>query len=200
MKNLLCLPILLFSGVSLSIAQGELYGGVKGGYVYSNLTSSEGNENFNPEGRNGFSASAILGYEHERLPLGFTYELGYIQKGTQFSQDSLNYKFNCVNTALFMDVIILNRIKLSAGPELGFLLSAKNHVNDTLSHSLLQTYDRRLELSGTLGASVALSFFSEVGFRYNRSFTNIAKYDAILDRRNISTEYFQFYILLKIAN
>lgn len=189
--------ILLSLSVSFNINAQDGYFGIKGGYNASSLNSSEESD-IEVNNRHAYNISMV--YSHFNQKLGYSIELGYTLKGADIGHDTLDYKFHYINMPLLIDFYPIKQLKISAGPEISYLLSAKNHSNDTTSQSLLNTYDKRLEVSGLVSASASLTYFMDVGIRYSHSFTKVSKYDALIDRKNLYNSYLQFFILFKIAN
>ncbi|PIB34522.1 hypothetical protein BFP72_03400 [Reichenbachiella sp. 5M10] len=194
LKLLLFLPLLLIGFGSL--AQNS-YFAIKGGYNLSSLHSSD-DPSPSLSTRPAFSISGVFAEQFDYI--GFSTELGYTRKGTKVNQDTLDYKFNYATGALLLDIYPLDWLKISVGPEFGYLLGATNYATDSTSQNLLNTYDQRFEVSGTIGASVSVLYFLDLGVRYNRSFTTVSQYDAILNRKDLYNSYLQFFVLLKIAN
>ncbi|GAB5525277.1 MAG: hypothetical protein Roseis2KO_31490 [Roseivirga sp.] len=131
---------------------------------------------------------------------GFSIETGYILKGTRIENESLDYRLHYINAPILLDYYPTQKLKLSIGPELGFLTDARNRINDSTSVSIDDVYDNRWDISGTVSISYALDFFLDVGARYNRSFTRFDKMDAVLNRKDQYTDYFQIFLSFKIAN
>lgn len=221
MKLRIILIILLSSALYNNAFSQEFYFGLRGGYNKSTLHSSnESSPTLEP--RTSFSIGAVYCSEPNTTvgKLGYTIEFGYTQKGAIIDSDSLDYKFHYLSAPLLIDIYPIPRLKLSAGLEFSYLTKARNNnivyvdsvvfenniATDTItskvdrSYSLLNTYDKRFEVAGIVDASYAVSFFMNVGFRYSHSFTNVSKYDGILDRQDLRNSYFQVYLLLKLAN
>lgn len=179
----------------------ESYFAIRGGYISSTLNSSN-SSSLSIEPRDAFSIGLVYCDEPNSNmgTIGYSFELGYTRKGTKIDHDTLDYKFHYFTAPLLLDFYPIRQIKLSAGPEFGFMTGAKNHSSDSTSTSILNTYDNRLEVAGVVGASASLTFFMDLGVRYSYSFTKVSKYDAILDRQDLYNSYLQIYLLLKIAN
>lgn len=131
---------------------------------------------------------------------GFSFETGYILKGARIDDEALDYRLHYINLPVLFDYYPTEKLKLSAGPEIGFLADARNRLTDSTSISIDDVYDNRWDISGTLSVSYALDFFLDIGARYNRSFTKFDKLDAVLNRRDQYTDYFQIFLSFKIAN
>ena len=121
-------------------------------------------------------------------------------KGSRVGTDTTDYKFNFLSMPILFDFYPVKKLKISAGPEIGYLLNAKNIVNDSTKVKINNVYDNRLEVSGTVSASYSISYFANLGVRYNRAFTPLAGNDEALKREDLFSEYFQVFLTLKIAN
>lgn len=193
-----CLYLVLFFIVhSFHGFTQDGYFGIKGGFNISSLNSS--NESaIDISSRNAYNVSMVFSQFYNRI--GGSLELGYTLKGADIGHDTLDYKLHYFSVPVLLDFYPIKQIKISAGPEISYLVSARNHSNDSTSQNLLNTYDNRFEVAGLVGASISLTYFMDFGVRYSQSFTKVSKYDALLDRKNLYNSYLQFYILLKIAN
>lgn len=194
-KHTLILCVLLIAYNSLK-AQNS-YFGLKAGYNTSSLRSSN-NSDIKLNDKNTLNIASVFSFRSWGAKWGFTIEPGYIKKGV--SADSINYNLNYLNAPFLIDFYPINKIKLSLGPEISFLASAKNTKKKQGDRSIVDTYENLWELSGTASASYALDYFIDLGLRYNFGFTKIAQYDLELDRRNLRNQYFQVFVIFKIAN
>ena len=177
----------------------EGYLAIRTGYSNTALNSSSTSD-ISLSRRHTWHASLVYAHIFENEKFGFSIEPGFLIKGTRIDVDTMDYKFNFISTPILFDYYPIKNVKVSIGPEIAFLTSANNTVNDTTKLSLTDTYDNRLEVSGTIGASYSLSFFADLGVRYSRSFTPLATSDPALKREDLFSEYFQVFLVLKIAN
>ncbi|VXD17419.1 porin family protein [Marinoscillum sp. 108] len=185
--------------LSFHMLAQESYFGWKVGYNKTALKGeNSGNVSLSP--RNTFSSAFVLSTQMRSLPIGFSLEPGYILKGTQIDHDTLDYKFHYLNMPVLLDVYPVKRLKLSLGVEIARLLSAKNLANDSTRQNIISTYDKRWEVSAAIGASLSVSYFMDLGIRYNTALSQISNQDAIIDRKNLFNQYTQLFILFKIAN
>ncbi len=191
--------------ISISQAQGT-YVGLKGGYHLSTLNSDNASR-IELETLKGFSMSLVFGYvPGYNSVLGFSVEPGYTLKGTKTNVDTLSYRFKYLTLPLLVDYYPFKNLKISAGPEISFLARAQNKAREMPTDSteadtdISNIYNKRFELSGSIGVSYSLSYFMDIGIRYNTSFTKISNLDAVLERRKLFNQYLQFSLLLKLAN
>ncbi|MFY0600809.1 MAG: PorT family protein [Cyclobacteriaceae bacterium] len=180
------------------VAQASFFG-LKGGYNISSLSSS-GQSKIKLEDRNAFNVAGVISFREWQSKWGFSLEPGYTLKGTLTNADTLDYRFHYLTLPLLVDCYPIKRLKISAGPEISYLVSTKNKVNDTIKVNLLNTYGNRLEFSATIGAAYELDYFVDIGIRYNASLTKISDFDPELGMKNLRNQYFQVYLLFKIAN
>jgi len=173
--------------------------GLRVGYSQSDLKSDDVSA-FDLKDRQAFSIGLVHSFRQYQSNLGFTIETGYLLKGVRIESESLDYRLHYINAPILLDYYPTKKLKLSIGPEIGFLADARNRLTDSTSITIDNVYDQRWDVSGTLGISYALDFFVEVGARYNRSFTKFSNLDAQLNRRDQYAEYFQFFLSFKIAN
>lgn len=152
--------------------------------------------------RTGFNIATVISFREWESKIGFSFEPGYTLKGITTNTDSIDYKFHYLTIPFLIDFYPIQKLKISAGPEIGLLAGAKKYsINDSTRVSPLNTsYNNRFELSGTISASYSLDYFIDLGVRYNVGFTEISGYDPRLERRNIKNKYFQVFVLFKIAN
>ena len=183
----------------LTVFCQESYLGIKGGFNVSKL-NSENTSSITLNNHNAYNIAIVFASRLENLPIGFSLEPGYTQKGAKTDNDLIDYKFHYLNLPFLIDLYPVNKLKLSLGPEVSYLSKAQNEINDGTKVSILNIYDNRWELSGTIGLSYSLDFFLDLGLRYNRAFTRISDFDATIDRKDLYTEYFQVYLTFKILN
>lgn len=207
MPQIRCYLFMAIFASLCTISKGQdFYIGLKGGYNNANVSSQEFTESLDSietQRLHAWNIGLVYSYQFYKLPLpvGFSIEAGYNLKGTKTNRDSLNYRFNYLTMPVLLDAYLLNeKLKISVGPEFSYLAKAKNIKNDTTKVSLLSTYNKRWEVSGSVALSYSISFYADLGLKYNTSFTNIANSDAVLERKNLRNQYFQIFLLFKIAN
>ena len=196
---LLLTTLFLFTLQKVSLAQ-DYYLGIKGGYHLAEMTSDITPSDISLKTLNGFNIAVVMAYAPADAPIGFSIEPGYTLKGTDTSVDTLKYRFNYLSLPVMLDYYPIRNVRLSAGPEVSILTGAKNLVNDTTKTDISTTYDRNIEISGSVGLNYSVTYYMDLGVKYNLAFTKIASSDAILNRRNLFNRYFQISLMLKIAN
>lgn len=190
---------LLSTLISTHIFSQDKYGGIKLGVNMSYL-NSDGPASSMIERRTGYNLAATYSYaKTEDSHFGLTIEAGYSQKGCDFKSDTMSYKLHYITVPLLVDFLMIKPLKISIGPEVGYLSKAQKVMTDT-SMSIMRTYNKRWDISTTVGVSYPVTFYMDVGLRYNKSFTRVANSDAVLNRRRLTNQYLQFYLTFKIVN
>lgn len=173
--------------------------GLRTGYSQSTLSSDESSA-IPIKDRQSFGIGLVHTFKPHQSKFGFSIETGYVLKGVRIENESLDYRLHYINAPILIDYYPTEKLRLSVGPELGFLADARNRLTDSTSVGIDDVYDERWDVSGTLSVSYALDFFVDFGVRYNRSFTKFGNLDAVLNRRDQHSEYFQVFLSFKIAN
>lgn len=175
------------------------YLGLRTGYSQSTLSSDESSA-IPIKDRQSFSIGLVHTIRPYQSKFGFSIETGYVLKGVRIENETLDYRLHYINAPILFDYYPTEKLRLSVGPELGFLADARNRLTDSTSVGIDDVYDKRWDISGTLSVSYALDFYMDFGVRYNRSFTKFGNLDAVLNRRDQYSEYFQIFLSFKIAN
>lgn len=196
-KYLICLAVVMLANVEVK-GQG-FYLGMKWGFGVSSL-ESESASVIDLSSRLSPNIAFVLSSQFGKSQFGFSFEPGYILKGTKIDDDALDYRFNYLSMPLLLDFHPSKRLKVSAGPEFSYLLTSKNRLNDSTKVKFQNIYNKNWDVSGAIGVSYSLDYFVDIGVRYNRSFTKEKRLDPVLDTRNLYHQYFQIFLLWKIAN
>jgi hypothetical protein len=141
--------------------------GVKGGLNAYSITSGNVIDN---DLKLGFHAG-LIGHMHLADPIALQPELVFSMQGNK--NTSLNY----VNIPLMFQYMYDNGFRLQAGPQLGFLASAKSKINNVQT-DVKGNYE---SIDFALGVGVSyVNPATDFGFdlRYNHGLTNINKNDA----------------------
>ncbi len=186
--------------ISLSFVSGQNYHlGLRFGYSQSTL-EADTDPLISLNDRQAFTFAFTHNVTFDRSPLGFSIETGYVLKGVRINDAGNDYRLHYLNFPLLLDIYPTDGLRLSVGPEISFLADARSRTTDSTSVTLKNTFDKRWELSGTIGASYALDFYIDIGARYSRGFTKYPNLDAVLNRREQYNSYFQVYLVIKLAN
>ena len=136
----------------------------------------------------------VLGHIHLKPHFAIQPEIVFSTQGAKYKIDNEvnNYNLNYINVPVLFQYMFDNGFRVHAGPQLGFLVSAKakNDNNTTDLKDDLNTVD--------FGLSIGASYiFPPTGFgvdaRYNFGFTNINK-DSSVKSSNRGFQLGLFYI------
>lgn len=168
--------VLLISGAAMAQPANI---GIKGGV---NAYTIKGDENLNFDTKVSFHLG-LLGHIHISQQFALQPELVYSGQGAQYTvagQDA-NINLGYVNVPLLFQYMFDNGFRLQAGPQLGFLVSAKSEVNNN-STDVKDNFEG-IDLGLGIGASY-INPTSNVGvdIRYNVGLSNI--------NENGSTNYY----------
>jgi hypothetical protein len=173
--------------------------GLRLGYNQSDLLSDDESA-ISLKDRQSFSFGFIHSFRPYQSDFGISVETGYVLKGVRIESESLDYRLHYINAPILFDYYPTEKLKLSAGPEIAYLADARNRLTDSTSVSIDDVYDKQWDISGTVSVSYAIDFFMDIGARYNRSFTRFDQMDAVLNRNDQYSSYFQVFLAFKIAN
>lgn len=172
--------------------------GMKTGYVLSRFAATRGNEALSRAPHQSVALAMVFHGQLRTSCMGVSIEPGYIQKGANF-KDSINYRLNYLNVPILLHFKPLKYLDFHAGPEIAFLMRATG-VHSDYQEKQTSLYNKRWDLSGVVGVNVALTYYMDLGFRYNNSFFKVTQYDPNIGYSDIKNQYLQVYILLKVVN
>lgn len=191
--------------MSASLGQ-NLFFGLKSGLNLNSIHQSGFQEGTLPRKNDyvGVNASTWIGYKIDNKTR-LSFEPGYILKGAAFEGSSDVLRLHYVDMPLLFEYLIAKNVNLVVGPNLSYLLNAK--ISSESENSVVNDlYNKKAEISGVLGLSYDVSFFMDIGVRYNMGFSNISDITLINDvgapygQIHEKNRYLQFLIRLKIAN
>lgn len=144
--------------------------GIKGGLNLYNINHENSNSG---DAKLGFHLG-LIGHLHLSERFALQPELVFSTQGSEFTENGSKTKLNLnyINVPLLLQYMFDNGFRLQAGPQLGFLVSAKADVNDT-------DFDLKDEFKGVeIGATFGMSYInpnSNFGFdaRYNMGLADI---------------------------
>lgn len=169
---------------------GHINIGIKGGV---NIFNVHNNNSSMYDARVGYNFG-LLGHIHLSSKFAFQPELVYSAQGAKYKIDNVTTKYNLdyINIPLLIQYMFDNGFRIQAGPQAGFLISAKSKANNntTDNKNNLKTID--------FGVSFGVSYvFPPTGFgidaRYNLGLTNINKNSAV-NSTNRGIQLGLFYI------
>ena len=143
--------------------------GIKGGLNVYNIYQED---NSNADRRIGFHAG-LLGHIHLAKHFGLQPEIVYSNQGAEYRSSSVKTKFNLdyINVPLLFQIMFGDGFRLQAGPQVGFLISAKSETDN-----VRQDHKDELE-TVELGLTFGASYVGKSGFgidaRYNYGLSDI---------------------------
>lgn len=163
--------------------------GVKGGLNLSNVTGDG-----NPSMKVGIHFGGFMEYKvSEKFVIqpellfstqGAKFEYSDSFEGESYSENS-NYKLSYLNIPIMAKYYVSEKFSLEAGPQIGFLLSAKNDFDysetfggETFSESGevdIKEFLNSTDFGINFGAGYDLNEKMSLGFRYNLGLTDIEK-------------------------
>jgi hypothetical protein len=159
MKKLIFAIIVLFS---FSTVQAQIVQfGLKGGYNSATLSEQDGNKALS-----GFHVGALA--EIDIVFMSIQSELVYSTQGSAFDSGD-DTKLDYLNVPVMAKLNLLKILYLEAGPQFGFLLSAKDGSKD-IKDNLNST-----DIAVGVGAGVELFDKFDIGLRYNFGVTDVNK-------------------------
>lgn len=202
--------LILMSLMSLKAQNLEF--GVKTGLGIANihiknLPDSENNSDiFSPTPS--YSINGYVNYKSKGL-WGFSFEPGLIKKGWISNKGNNNENkigLKYLQVPILSDVYISDKFYFSIGPEINYLLNAKN--NSSYGTEKITDLNRKFELAGIAGGAYKIFPNLDIGIRYSHGLTQISdKIFWVTDEFNQNptqlkdyNQYLQFFIKLKLKN
>lgn len=115
------------SAQNINAPKGHVNIGIKGGLNVFNIHQDD-NTSFDP--RIGFNVG-VLGHIHVAKQWALQPELQFSAQGAKSADGDVETKLNYLNVPVLLQYMWDNGFRLQAGPQAGFLLSAKSEVNNT---------------------------------------------------------------------
>ncbi len=127
-------------------------------------------------------------------------EPGFIQKGTRVSFSANSSRLNAyyVQMPVLANFHILDKLYVSAGPELSYLVAANNRTNGN-TYNNITSYENRFDLGALVGINYEIHKNLDLGLRYGQSFipnSRIFWTDEFGDMLAISKTYHHYLQLL----
>jgi hypothetical protein len=184
MKNYLLLVALIIASASV---EAQVSGGVRLGVNLANQTES-GSDSETSDSKLGFLGGFYLTANFSEK-FAIQPELVFSVMGSQDKDYGINGEFNYLSVPVLLRYNLSEHINLQAGPQLGFLLSAKADFGD-------DSIDIKEFVTGTdFGAAFGIGADVEkfnAGIRYYLGLSNIAK-DAT-DNESVKNSAFQLFL------
>jgi hypothetical protein len=146
----------------------EIAIGVKAGLNFANVNTTSAAAAYNS--RTGYHAGAYVMFKFSKIAL--QPELIFSQQGSSVSFNSQNFdsNFSYINIPIMLKLYLIGGLNLQAGPQFGFLTSAKSEVPDGLGGKITQDTKDTLkgsDISIGMGAGWDFPFGLNIGARYN---------------------------------
>jgi hypothetical protein len=162
----------LFVSASLFAAQAQVSGGIKAGLNLADQKWSSGNVSIETDSRTGFHVGGYLNLSLADA-ISIQPELIYSAQGGKFSGDGdATLAVDYLNLPIMVRYNINEMINIQAGPQFGYLLSAKAKA-DGQSEDFSELY-KPLDVSLGFGVGLELPMGLTAGVRYNMGLSNIA--------------------------
>ena len=191
MKNLIGLiTAILFTGVAIgqhgNAPAGHVNLGIKGGVNAYNVHNDNDTKY---DTKAGFHFG-LLGHIHFDSQFAIQPEILYSAQG--YKNGDTKYNLNYVNIPVLFQYMFDNGFRIQAGPQLGFLISAKSKDNNT-TVDIKDNY-KPIDLGLSVGASyVVPSTGFGIDARYNFGLSNINK-NGTVNSTNRGVQFGVFYI------
>jgi hypothetical protein len=188
MKKLSLVVVATFAAMSLW-AQHKPVLGLKAGVNVADW-KVENVDNSSLDSRVGFHVGA-LAHLHLSDKIGFQPEVLYSTQGAKNAGTDDTYKIDYINVPLMLQYMFNNGFRIEAGPQFGFLISAKDDFNGT-------EVDSKDDYKKTdVGLGFGLNYLSHsglgIGARYNLGVGNINN-DGVNDINNRVFQASIFYM------
>jgi hypothetical protein len=170
---------LLLVSAQQTYAQAQLALGLKAGPNFANInTEASASENYN--NRTGFHGGAFLLVKVTKI--GIQPEVIFSQQGSTVEINNENFEsnFSYVNIPVIVKLYLAAGINLQAGPQFGFVTSAKTPIQDQLNPNTYTVKDVKdkmnsSDITAALGLGWDLPFGLTVDARYNIGLSKIYK-------------------------
>jgi hypothetical protein len=152
--------------------EGHLSLGIKGGVNVYNI-HNDNNTNYDP--RVGYNFG-LLGHIHIARQFAIQPEIVYSAQGAQYTTalGTAKYNLDYINVPILFQYMWDNGFRIEAGPQIGFLVSAKSKINDVSTDNKKNM--ETLDLAASFGASyIHPATGIGIDARYNLGLTNINK-------------------------
>ncbi len=146
-----------------------------------------------------FNVNGYVGYKSGEI-LGMSAEPGFIQKGGRQKgmEGDIRIQINYLQLPILLDLYVSDKIFISIGPELSYLINAKAKSKQ-YSNDITDQYEKKVELSGIVGINYKMTDKLDIGFRYNHGLTYTTKItftDEFGNEQGDMKEYNQYFQLI----
>jgi hypothetical protein len=159
-----------------SFAQASFAIGLKGGPNFANINTSDAAGTY--KSRTGFHVGAFTLIKLTKI--GIQPELIFSQQGSKFKYSGspdLESNFSYINIPVIIKLYTIAGINIQAGPQFGFLTSAKQEIPDPITQQVtkedVKDAYKKSDVSVALGVGWDLPFGLTIDGRYNLGLSKI---------------------------
>ncbi len=204
MKKLI-LGIALFGGLSAANAQIDL--GIKGGLNFPTL-SGDSKQLFTNENGQGLQSKFrtdfyVGGYANYKVTdqISFQPELLYSKQGAGLkTTDNTDRKIvtHNINIPLMGRYEIMDGLNVEFGPQLGFLVSAKEKIDNGKADTKIKVTDnfKTFDFGLNFGAGYKVTDELEINARFTKGLSNLSNFDT---NNKITNTYFSVGVAYKLT-
>ena len=171
MKKLIIITAFAVFGFNTSNAQ-DLSFGVKAGVNFATFTGDDSAE------ANGLTSFHVGGVLNIGITDKFSVQPELLYSGQGSDSRLGDFKLDYINIPLLAKFMVVDGLSLEAGPQIGFLTSAKLKGGD------IKDFVKGTDFSGVVGAGYLLDSGLNFAARYNFGFSNNAETDLNIDLKN----------------
>lgn len=206
MKKFILSVFALFAICLSGYSQAQFAVGIKAGPNFAKINTEE-SAGVNYKNRTGFHGGAFALIKLTKI--GIQPEVIFSQQGSKVKIDGTDFDANVsyINIPIIVKLYTVAGINLQAGPQFGFLSSAKGPVVDAVSGDLkegdIKDAMKGSDISLALGAGWDLPFGLTVDARYNLGLSKIYDKSPDTESEDAKNQVFQFslgYKLFKFGN
>lgn len=169
----------LMMGAHLSFSQAQFAVGIKAGPNFAKINWDQSASD-NYKSRAGFHAGAFALIKVSKI--GIQPEVLFSQQGSKVKINTQDYdaNYSYINIPIIVKLYTVAGINIQAGPQFGFLSSAKNPVSNgtTVTVQDVKSYCKSSDISAALGLGWDLPFGLTIDARYNLGLSKIYKNSA----------------------
>lgn len=195
MKKTLFLAASLFLIIGATQAQnnnGRVHFGLKGGMNASNVTKS------NADMKIGFNAGALAHIHTNSKSWAIQPEVYYSLEGAKWKGNAAGAEaktdLNYLNVPVLVQYLFDNGFRIETGPQIGFLMSAKNKVGNATAVDVKDNYK-----STNISIPVGLGYLTSYGLGFDARY-NFGVSDITTSPTKVNSNVFQFGIFYQFSD
>jgi hypothetical protein len=182
-QSLLIIAALSFASIN-AFAQAELAVGIKAGPNFASV-NADATPGANYKNRTGFHLGAFTLIKFTKI--GIQPEILFSQQGTKVEysgQPTVESNFSYINIPIMLKLYTVAGINIQAGPQFGFLASAKSKIEGIDSEQDIKDELKGSDISLGLGLGWDLPFGLTIDGRYNLGLSKINDKSTSGDAKN----------------